>query len=123
MIVDELVLQRVARDRRFDARTVEIARHLFLRKEAPRKVAREFALIDKRIYAIRAEVLRQAEKYALPPGCTEVTLRGPPEVIRATERFYRQQMEALGRPWPEDRAKHALSATMTSSSPAGDLPD
>ena len=96
MIVDELMLQRVARDRRFDARTVEIARHLFLRKEAPRKVAREFALVDKRIYAIRAEVLRQAEKYALPPGCAEVTLRGPAEVIRATEAFFTQQMEATG---------------------------
>lgn len=108
MIVDELMLQRVARDRRFDARTVEIARHLFLRKEAPRKVAREFALVDKRIYAIRAEVLRQAEKYALPPGCAEVTLRGPPEVIRTTERFFRQQMEAIDNSRQSGMTKSAL---------------
>ena len=92
MIVDELLLERVARERRFDARTVEIARRLFLGNEAPRKVAKEFALIDQRLYAIRAEVLKQVERYALPEGWSEVTLRGPADVVKATQAFFNRRM-------------------------------
>jgi hypothetical protein len=95
MIVDELLLERVVRERRFDDRTVEIAKRLFLGNEAPRKVAKEFGLIDKRIYAIRAEVIKQVERYALPEGWSEVTLRGPADVVKATQAFFKRRMNAL----------------------------
>jgi len=104
MIVDELLLERVARERRFDARTVEIARRLFIGDEAPRKVAKEFALIDKRIYAIRAEVLKQVERYALPEGWSEVTLRGPADVVKATQAFFNRRMRATADAAPGSEA-------------------
>ena len=104
MIVDELLLERVARDRRFDARTVEIARRLFIGNEPPRKVAKEFALIDKRIYAIRAEVLKQVERYALPEGWSEVMLRGPADVVKATQAFFNRRMRATADAAPGSEA-------------------
>lgn len=104
MIVDELLLERVARERRFDARTVEIARRLFIGNEAPRKVAKEFALVDKRIYAIRAEVLKQVESYALPGGWSEVTLRGPADVVKATQAFFNRRMRATADAAPGSEA-------------------
>jgi hypothetical protein len=96
MIVDEPLLERVVRERRFDARTVEIAKRLFLGNEAPRKLAKEFALLDKRIYAIRAEVLKQVQRYDLPEGWSEVTLRGPAEVVKAAHALFRKRMRELG---------------------------
>jgi len=47
------------RERRLDDPTVEIARRLFLGNKAPMKPAKEFALIDKRIDAIRAALTKQ----------------------------------------------------------------
>jgi len=92
MTVDEPILERVLRERRFDQRTAEIAKRLFLRDEAPQKLAREYALLDKRIYAIRAEVLKQVKGYALPAGWSEVTLRGPADVVKAAHALFRKRM-------------------------------
>ena len=92
MTVDESLLERVFKDRRFDARTVEIARRLFLGHEAPRKLAKEFALIDKRIYAIRAEMIKQVQGYDIPEGWSEVTLRGPADVVKAAHAVFKKRM-------------------------------
>jgi hypothetical protein len=97
MIVDELTLERVSRERRFDARTLEIARRLFIDKDPPRKVAKEFALIDKRIYAIRADVIDHVKKYELPDGWSEVVLRGPTDVVKAADALFKRRMKALSK--------------------------
>ena len=59
--IDKYLLDRVARERRFDDRTMEIARRLFLKEEKPRKLALEYAVIHQRIYAIARRI---------PPGQT-----------------------------------------------------
>jgi len=92
MIVDEPILERVLRERRFDERTAEIARRLFLGDEPPRKLAKEYALLDKRIYAIRAEVVKQVKEYALPAGWSEVTLKGPADAVRAAHALFKRRM-------------------------------
>ena len=96
MIVDELLLERVVRDRRFDRRTVEIARRLFIGKEEPKKLAAEFGLHDKRIYAIRTAVTKQLASYELPEGWSEVTLRGPAEVVKAVDAIFKKRMREHG---------------------------
>jgi len=92
MIIDEPILERVLRERRFDERTAEIARRMFLKNEAPKKLAMEYALLDKRIYAIRAEVVKQVKKYALPEGWSEVTLRGPADAVKAAHALFKRHM-------------------------------
>jgi hypothetical protein len=83
-VVDAPLLERVARERRFDARTLEIARRLFIENEAPKKLATEYGVIHQRIYAIRKLVQEAVESYRLPEGWSEVTLRGPADLVRAT---------------------------------------
>ncbi len=95
MIVDANILERVSRERRFDARTVEIARHLFLMGMPPRQVATQFGVVDKRVYAIRAAVLDQVEKYKLPDGWSEVTLRGPIDAVKEAEATFRRRMREI----------------------------
>jgi len=95
MIIDELMLARVSRDRRFDKRTLEIARKLFIEKQEPLSVAKEFALLDKRIYAIRDAVRKQVASYGLPEGWTEVTLRGPADLVKTVEVIFRKRMKRL----------------------------
>lgn len=117
MVVDELVLQRLARERRFDARTLEIARRLFLLGEKPRKVAKEFALIDKRVYAIRSEVVRHVQRYQLPDGWSELTLQGPVEVLKATQAYFDRRMEARAQvPGKERAATTPISTARPSAS-------
>lgn len=101
MTVDEVTLERVLRDRRFDERTVAIARRLFIDNIAPRALAKEFAVIDKRVYAIRAAVLKQASKYALPEGWSELTVQGPAHVVSEVQAVYAALMskeDGLGDP-------------------------
>jgi hypothetical protein len=97
-VVDRYLLDRVSRERRFDDRTMEIARRLFLNREKPRKLALEYAVIHQRIYAIRRMVTEAIAGYELPPGYSEVTLRGPAELIRAIGELFDQQMSELVEP-------------------------
>lgn len=83
-VVDAPLLERVARERRFDARTLEIARRLFIENETPKKLSTEYGVIHQRIYAIRKLVQKAVESYRLPEGWSEVTLRGPADLVRAT---------------------------------------
>lgn len=97
-VVDKHLLDRVARERRFDDRTMEIARRLFLDEEKPRKLALEYAVIHQRIYAIRRMVTKVVASYELPPGYTEVTLRGPAELVQAISELFDLQMSELVEP-------------------------
>ena len=98
--IDKYLLDRVARERRFDDRTMEIARRLFLKEEKPRKLALEYAVIHQRIYAIRRMVMEAVASYQLPPGYSEVTLRGPAELVQAISELFEQQMSELVEPNP-----------------------
>ncbi len=95
MNIDENMLERVSRERRFDARTVDIARHLFLLNMPPRQVATQFGVVDKRVYAIRAAVLEQVEKYKLPEGWSEITLRGPIDAVKEAEAIFRRRLREI----------------------------
>lgn len=92
MIVDKRMLERVIRDSRFDERTVEIARKLFIENQSATNLAKEYAVIRQRIYAIRAAVIKQAKKYELPEGWSEVTLRGPTQEVDAIEKAFTKRM-------------------------------
>jgi hypothetical protein len=94
-VVDEALLARISRERKFDPKTLEIARRLFIEDAAPKKLAAEYGVIFQRIYAIRRAVLDAVADYALPSGWSEVTLRGPAEAIAAAEKAYRQYMAKL----------------------------
>jgi len=91
MSIDEAELQRIARLRRFDARTLEIARRHFIEGDRPKLLAAEYGLVLQRIYAIRKSVL----DLALPSGQGEVTLRGPVEAIEAAQQAFDRHMEKL----------------------------
>jgi len=95
IVIDKHLLDRVARERRFDARTMEIARRLFLDEAAPKRLAREYAVIHQRIYAIRKMVTEAVADYELPGGYSQVTLTGPAELVRAMAELFEQQMREL----------------------------
>ncbi|MEJ8815236.1 TrfB-related DNA-binding protein [Variovorax ureilyticus] len=91
--VDAIQLERIARKRRFDPRTLEIARRLFLQGDRPKLLAAEYGLILQRIYAIRKAVLEST--HDLPAGWNEVTLRGPAEAVEAAQRAFNKYVEKL----------------------------
>lgn len=91
--VDEGQLGRIARQRKFDPRTLEIARRLFIHHEKPKLLSAEYGVILQRIYAIRKAVLDSA----LPPGWDELILRGPAEAVEAARLAFEKQMGKLKR--------------------------
>ncbi len=93
--VDEAQLERIARERKFDPRTLEIARRLFIRNERPKLLAAEYGVIFQRIYAIRKAVLDAIEDDALQPGWARLTLSGPAEAVEAARRAYEKWMAKL----------------------------
>ena len=88
--IDNNLLERIAAERRFEARTLNMARRLFIHHETPKRVASEFGVNAQRIYAIRKMILAAAEAYPLPDGCTREDLVGPTELVE----HYRQLFEA-----------------------------
>lgn len=95
MDVDFDLLERVAKQRRFEARTLEIAKRLFIHGEKPKRVSIEYGVNLQRVYAIRKEVLAAAEALALPPGWEELRIAGPRELIDRLKRKFEQEMAAL----------------------------
>jgi hypothetical protein len=89
--VDAAQLERIAQKRRFDPRTLEIARRLFLEGDRPKLLSAEYGLILQRIYAIRKAVLDSA----LPLGEAEVTLRGPAAAIEAAELAFKKHVARM----------------------------
>jgi hypothetical protein len=88
--VDEKQLACIARLRKFDPRTLEIARRLFIHHEKPKLLSAEYGVILQRIYAIRKAVLNSADD-------GELTLRGPAEALEAALLAYEKQMAKLAR--------------------------
>lgn len=92
--IDHATLDRIAQQRRFEPRTLEIAKRLFLHGEPAKRLAVEYGVNIQRVYAIRREVLEAARTVALPPGWEEVTIAGPKALI---EQIKRQVAEAVGK--------------------------
>jgi TrfB plasmid transcriptional repressor len=92
--IDHGTLDRIAQQRRFEPRTLEIAKRLFLHGEPAKRLAVEYGVNIQRVYAIRREVLDAGRTIALPPGWEEVTIAGPKALI---EQIKRQVAEALGK--------------------------
>jgi hypothetical protein len=92
--IDLALLERIAEQRRFENRTLEIAKRLFVHGETPKRLSVEHGVNLQRIYAIRKEILAAAQASALPPGWEEATFAGPSEVIAQVKRYF---AEALAR--------------------------
>lgn len=92
--IDLPLLERIAEQRRFESRTLEMAKRLFIHNETPKRLSIEYGVNLQRVYAIRKEVLAAAQVLALPPGWEEMTIAGPSELIA---QFKRQFAEALAR--------------------------
>ncbi len=96
MEVDFEKLERIAKQRRFEDRTMEIAKRLFIHGESPKRLSVEFGVNLKRVYAIRKEVLAAAEAITLPPGWEELRIAGPRDVIERVRRQFELEMNQLG---------------------------
>ncbi|HEY2927572.1 TrfB-related DNA-binding protein [Piscinibacter sp.] len=92
--IDLPLLECIAEQRRFESRTLEIAKRLFIHGETPKRLSIEYGVNLQRVYAIRKEILAAAQAWALPPGWEEMTIAGPSELIA---QFKRQFAEALAR--------------------------
>ena len=88
--VDAKKLEHIAKLRKFDHRTLEIARRLFIHHEKPKLLSAEYGVILQRIYAIRKAVLDSVDD-------GELTLRGPVEALAAARLAYEKQMAKLAR--------------------------
>ncbi len=88
------LLERIAVKRRFSSQTLEIAKRLFLYRDAPRALSAEYGVNLARVYAIRETVSQAAKEERLPPGWEEVTLIAPKELIDV---FRQQIAEAQAR--------------------------
>jgi hypothetical protein len=93
--VDLEQLMRIGEVRRFEPRTMEIAKRLFIHNETPKRLSVEYGLNVQRIYAIRREVLAVAKQLELPDGWAEVTLAGPKELIQQLATEYVSAMKKL----------------------------
>lgn len=95
MNVDFDLLECIAKQRRFEARTLEIAKRLFIHGEQPKRVSIEYGVNLQRVYAIRKEVLAAAEALALPAGWEELRIAGPREVIAKLKRQFEVEMAQI----------------------------
>ena len=64
MDIDFDLLERIAKQRRFEARTLEIAKRLFIHGESPKRLSIEYGVNLQRVYAIRKEVLGALRSFA-----------------------------------------------------------
>ena len=92
MDVDLDLLSRINEVRRFEPRTLEIAKRLFIHRETPKRLSVEYGLNIQRIYAIRREVQDAATKVALPAGWVERSFRAPEPVMKRIIEVYGIEM-------------------------------
>jgi hypothetical protein len=95
MDIDYAMLERIAEQRRFEARTLDIAKRLFIHRENPKAVSTQYGVNLARVYAIRKEVLGAAQALALPAGWEELRLAGPRDVIETIKRQFDDAMSKL----------------------------
>ncbi len=93
--IDYAMLERIAEQRRFEARTLDIAKRLFIHRENPKAVSTQYGVNLARVYAIRKEVLAAAQALALPAGWEELHLSGPSEVIARIRRQFEEEMSRV----------------------------
>ncbi len=93
--IDFDLLERIAGQRRFEPRTLEIAKRLFLHGDSPKRLSVEFGVNLQRVYAIRKEILAAAQVSALPPGWAELNVAGPRELIERLKRQFDDEMAAM----------------------------
>lgn len=92
--IDLALLERLAQSRRFEARTLEIAKRHFVHGESAKRLAVEHGMAVQRIYAIRRMVLLAANEDALPAGWAEATLRGPKALVQKFSRLFEEELSA-----------------------------
>ena len=93
--IDGVLLDRIAGRRRFEPRTLNIARRLFVHRQTPKRVASEFGINLQRVYAIRKDFQAAAESLALPPGWARDELVGPRELVAHHKRLFEAALGAL----------------------------
>lgn len=91
--VDLNFLERLGKERRFEAQTLEIAKRLFIHGQPAKHVAIEYGLNLSRIYAIR-DMVRQAAE-GLPAGWVRVTIEGPRDVVARLQNELRKELAGL----------------------------
>jgi hypothetical protein len=96
--IDLALLERIAEQRRFDPRTLEIGKRMLIHGEDPKRLSLEYGINLQRVYAIRKEVLAAADALALPPGWERLTLEGPKEVIGRMKRQFDDEMAKASKP-------------------------
>jgi hypothetical protein len=84
--IDLALLELIAELRRFEPRTLEIAKRHFIHGETAKRLSVEYGLNVQRVYAIRREVIEAA--------WTQATIVGPKELVKHFEALFK---EALAR--------------------------
>jgi hypothetical protein len=74
-------LERIAKKRRFSTQTLDIAKRLFLYRDAAKALSVQYGVNIPRIYAIRDTVAKAVKEERVPPGWEEVTLVAPKALI------------------------------------------
>jgi hypothetical protein len=90
--IDYVMLERIADQRRFEPRTLDVAKRLFVYGETPKAVSTQTGVYLPRVYAIRREVLAAAQALARPEGWEELTLVGPRDVIQRVRQMFEVEM-------------------------------
>ena len=85
----------VARRRRFQKQTVDIARRVLVDGEDPRDLAVAYGLSVSRIYAIAESVHHAVKARHLPPGWIEVTIAGPEQMVRHFQKMVAEARKRL----------------------------
>lgn len=98
--VDGPLLDRIAARRRFETRTLDIARRLFIHDQTPKRVASEFGVNLQRVYAVRKQILSAAESLALPPGWVREELVGPRALVEHHKRLFKAAMDEIDSGFP-----------------------
>jgi hypothetical protein len=99
--IDEATLARVAKTRRFDARTIEMARRVLLHGEKNAALAREYGLHPITVFRNVKGVRLACEAEWLPRGWTRRMITAPTPMIRAFER----EAAAAMREWQQSQAQ------------------
>ena len=94
--VDFALLESIGLHRRFDPRTLEIAKRLLVHGDEPKRLSAEYGINLQRVYAIRRDVLAAAEEVKLKPGWARVELIGPRQLIERIKRQFEEEMAKLG---------------------------
>lgn len=94
-LIDLPLLERIASERRYEARTLAIAKRLFVDGETPKRLAVEHGMSLQRVYAIRKETREAAQALALPSGWEQVTFAGPAAVIAGLKMQHRRALADL----------------------------